>query len=183
MPRAAFRSCAWKQSLDTGPVYLRKVLRIEPAETAASLHDRLAQLGAGAILEVLDAIAAGTAIAEPQRGPATYAARIEKTEARIDWSQAALQIERQVRAFNPWPIAETSWSGQTLRIWTAHVDHTPHHANPGAVLRSGPDAIVVACGVQALALDVVQVSGRKALPAREFLNAHDLHGAALGQTH
>lgn len=172
-----------EQTLDTGPVYLRKVLRIAPAETAASLHDRLALLGAGAILEVMDAIAAGTAIAEPQQGPATYAARIEKAEARIDWSQAAVRIERQVRAFNPWPIAETAWGEQTLRVWAAHPEHTPHHARPGTVLSCGPAGIVVACGEGALALDVVQLASRRPLRVREFLNAHDLHGATLGPAH
>ncbi len=172
-----------EQTLDTGPVYLRKVLRIAPAETAASLHDRLALLGADAILEVMDAIAAGTAIAEPQQGPATYAARIEKAEARIDWSLAAVQIERQVRAFNPWPIAETAWGEQTLRIWAAHLEATPHHVRPGTVLSCGPAGIVVACGEGALALDVVQLASRRPLPVREFLNAHDVQGATLGSAH
>jgi methionyl-tRNA formyltransferase len=166
-------------TLDTGPVYLRKNLVIEPRETAASLHDRLAALGAEAIVAALDAIAAGTAAARPQEGTPTYARRIEKSEARIDWSQPAVQIERQVRAFNPWPIAETSWRGQTLRVWAAHAEPATHSAVPGTVLT--PGAALIACGSGALALDVVQLPGRRPLPVREFLLAHDLSGSRLGE--
>jgi len=166
-------------TLDTGPVYLRKSLDIEPNETGASLHDRLAALGADAIVEAIDAIAAGTAIAQPQAGPASYAHRIEKAEARIDWSQPAIQIERQVRAFNPWPIAETSWRGQRLRIWAARAGHVAHDARPGALLDSS--AALVACGDGALALDIVQLPGRRPLPVREFLLARDLRGETLGE--
>jgi methionyl-tRNA formyltransferase len=169
-----------ERALDTGPVYTRWPTRIEVRDTSASLHERLAKLGAAAVLEVLDAVAAGNAVAQPQTGPATYAARIEKGEALIDWSQAAAQIERQVRAFDPWPIAETSWRGQQLRIWTAHVVPRPRTARPGTVLTSDEPAIVVACGEGALALDVVQLPGRKPLPVNEFLRAHDLHGDVLG---
>ena len=80
-------------------------------------------------------------------------------------------------------IAETDWHGQTLRIWVAHLEHAPHQAHAGTVLGSGPAGIIVACGEGALGLDVVQLAGRRPLLVREFLNAHDLHGAILGQTH
>ncbi len=169
-----------ERTLDTGPVYARRSVRIESQETSASLHERLANLGAAAILDVLDKVAAGTAVAQPQSGPATHAARIEKSEARIDWSQPAAQIERQVRAFDPWPIAETSWRAHKLRIWSAHVVPLPRAAGPGTVLTSAASGIVVACGEGALALDVVQLPGRKALPVNEFLHAHDLQGDVLG---
>ncbi len=110
IPRAEFRSCTWSepwiQVRSTRAARFRSSRRKRPW----SLQEGLARLGAAAILDVLDAVAAGTAVAQPQTGPATYAARIEKSEARIDWSQAAAQIERQVRAFNPWPVAETSWA-------------------------------------------------------------------------
>jgi methionyl-tRNA formyltransferase len=165
-------------TLDTGPVYLRRSLAIAAKETAAGLHDRLAALGAEAIVEVIDAIGAGTATASPQEGTPTYARRIEKSEARIDWSQSATQIERQVRAFNPWPIAETSWRGQTLRVWAAHAEHSEHSALPGTVLTSA--AALIACGEGALALDVVQLPGRRPLAVREFLPAHDLRDTRLG---
>jgi len=169
-----------ERTLDTGPVYERWPIHIEPQETSATLHQRLATLGAAAILDVLDAVAAGTAVAQPQTGPVTYAARIEKSEARIDWSQAASQIERQVRAFDPWPIAETAWRSQKLRIWKAHLVPLPRAARPGMVLAADEPAIVVACGEGALALDVVQLPGRKPLPVSEFLHAHDLQGDVLG---
>src|SRR5690606_31851721 len=106
--------------LDTGPVLLEWALPIEERETAASLHDRLAALGAQAILEALDSLAAGAAQARPQPDDgATYATKLSKEEAMIDWSRSALQIDRQVRAFNPWPVAQTLWQGQQLRIWEA----------------------------------------------------------------
>ena len=169
-----------ERTLDTGPVYERRPIHIEPQETSATLHERLATLGATAILDVLDAVAAGTAVAQPQTGPATYAARIEKSEALIDWSQAAKQIERQVRAFDPWPIAETAWRSPKLRIWRAHVVPLPRAARPGTVLAADAPAIIVACGEGALALDVVQLPGRKPLPVSEFLHAHDLQGDVFG---
>ncbi|HEY7378761.1 MAG TPA: methionyl-tRNA formyltransferase [Steroidobacteraceae bacterium] len=166
-------------TLDTGPVYLRRNLSILAGETAAGLHDRLAALGAEAIVEVIEGIAAGTATASPQHGTPSYARRIEKSEARIDWSQSAEQIARQVRAFNPWPIAQTSWRGQTLRVWAAHVEPAAHGAPPGTVLPSA--TALVACGHGALALDVVQLPGRRPLAVREFLLAHDLRDSKLGE--
>jgi methionyl-tRNA formyltransferase len=169
-----------ERTLDTGPVYARRSVHIEPQDTSVSLHERLARLGAEALLEVLEAVSAGAAVTQPQIGPATYAARIEKSEALVDWSQAAAQIERQVRAFDPWPIAETLWRGQKLRIWTAHVVPLPRAARPGTVLASDVPTIVVACGEGALALDVIQLPGRKPLPAHEFLQGHALHGDVLG---
>jgi len=166
-------------TLDTGPVFLRKTAAVDPAETSLTLHEKLAELGAQAIVEAIDGIAAGRLTAQPQAGPATYARRIEKTEARIDWSQPAAQVERHVRAFNPWPIAETSLHDQTLRVWAAHAQPTAHEARPGTVLASTA-ALVIACGEGALALDIVQLPGRRPLPVREFLLAHDLKGEILG---
>ena len=169
-----------ERTLDTGPVYVRHPIRVAPRETSASLHERLAELGATAIIEVLDALSSGTAAAQPQSGEATYAARIEKSEALIDWAQSAVQIERQVRAFNPWPVAETSWRGQKLRIWSAHEVQVQDREPPGSVAAPDSSAIVVACGEGALMLDVVQLPGRKPLAASEFLHAHRLQGEMLG---
>jgi methionyl-tRNA formyltransferase len=159
---------------------VRHPVRVAPGETSASLQERLARLGATAIIQVLDALASGTAVAQPQSGEATYAARIEKSEARIDWARSATQIDRQVRAFNPWPVAETSWRGERLRIWSAHEVQLPASEPPGTVAASDGSAIVVACGKGALMLDVVQLPGRKPLVASEFLHAHRLQGDVLG---
>jgi methionyl-tRNA formyltransferase len=154
---------------------------IGPRETAASLHDRLAALGAAALLEALDAIAGGTVAlrAQPAEG-ATYAAKISKEEALIDWSQDAVAIDRQVRAFNPWPVAQTYWNGQQLRVWEATPVDSSAVPRPGTVLTTSAAGIDVATASGALRLTRVQIAGRKAMSAAEFLNAHRLDGAVLG---
>jgi len=167
--------------LDTGPMLLERVTPIGSRETAATLHDRLAVLGAEAIVEAIDAIAAGTATprAQPQEG-ATYAAKIRKEEALIDWSRPASEIDRLVRAFNPWPIAETRWNGQQLRVWDALPLATKSSAAPGTVIATSAAGIDVATGEGVLQLTRVQAAGRKAMPAADFLKAHRLDGAVLG---
>lgn len=106
--------------LDTGPMLLKKELPISRTDTGGSLHDRLAALGASAVLEALDGYSGGTLAPVPQPTEGvTYAAKIEKAEALIDWSRDAIEIERQVRAFNPWPVAETRLDGEQLRIYEA----------------------------------------------------------------
>jgi methionyl-tRNA formyltransferase len=130
--------------LDTGPVYLQRVVPIGPEDTAGSLHDRLAAEGGSALLTVLGEIQAGHAISTPQPAEGvTYAAKIDKSEAIIDWSQSALEIERKVRAFNPWPIAETRLDGEQLRIYHARaLEETSIPAEPAAIGRPAPHASV-----------------------------------------
>lgn len=167
--------------LDTGPMLLERVTPLDPRETAASLHDRLAALGAAAIIEAIDAIAAG--VASPREQPkegATYAAKIRKEEALIDWSRAAVDIDRQVRAFNPWPIAETRLNGQQLRVWEAVPLANQSSAAPGTVISTSTAGIEVATGAGTLQLTRVQTAGRKAMPAADFLKAHRPEGAVLG---
>jgi methionyl-tRNA formyltransferase len=169
-----------ESGLDTGPVYASHATPIRPDDTAGRLRSRLATLGTRALLEVLEQLAAGTAQARPQDGAlATYAPKIDKAEARIDWRLSAEDIERRVRAFNPWPIAESRWRDQQLRIWAAHVVEGEVAARPGEVIAVPGAPLAVACGVNALALDVVQLAGRKALPAEEFLRAQAIAGAVL----
>jgi methionyl-tRNA formyltransferase len=167
--------------LDTGPMLLERVTAIDARETAATLHDRLSMLGAEAVLEAIEAIAAGRATPreQPQEG-ATYAAKIRKEEALIDWSRPAVEIDRQVRAFNPWPIAETRWNGQQLRVWEALPLDRNASAAPGTVVATSGDGIEVATGEGILLLTRVQVAGRKAMPAADFLKAHRPEGAVLG---
>jgi methionyl-tRNA formyltransferase len=167
--------------LDTGPTLLERPTPIGPRETAASLHDRLAALGAQALLDALDEIAAGTAT--PRRQPAdgvTYAAKIRKEEAAIDWSRSAPDIDRQIRAFNPWPIAQTLLNGQQLRVWEAELIEASSASHPGKVLATSAAGIDVATGSGVLRLTRVQAAGRKAMSAAEFLKAHPLDGAVLG---
>lgn len=167
--------------LDTGPMLLELVTPIGPRETAATLHDRLATLGAEAIVEAVDMIAAGNAKPHPQPNDgATYAAKIRKEEALIDWTRPAIEIDRQVRAFTPWPIAETRWNGQQLRVWEASPLATKTSAAPGTVTATNAAGIDVATGDGVLQLTRVQAAGRKAMAAADFLKAHRLDGAVLG---
>jgi methionyl-tRNA formyltransferase len=167
--------------LDTGPMLLTRALSIDARETAATLHDRLATLGAQALLDALDEIAAGTA--RPRVQPAdgvTYATKLRKEEAAIDWSRSAAEIDRQIRAFDPWPVAETRWNGQQLRVWQAIPIDSTASRSPGAVLATSAAGIDVRTGNGVLRLTRVQSAGRKAMSAAEFLKAHRLDGAVLG---
>jgi methionyl-tRNA formyltransferase len=179
--------------LDTGPVFLERSVAIGPGETGGSLHDRLAAEGASAVLQVIDELAAGSARSVPQRDvDVTYASKIEKSEALIDWSRSAAQIDRQVRAFNPWPIAETRLEGEQLRIHAARVigDHEtivgendPKGSDPkesGTILAANGDTIVVACGHGRVALTELQRPGRRPVAARDFINTLNLAGRRLG---
>ncbi len=168
--------------LDTGPMLLRRETAIGPRETSGDLHDRLAALGAQAVVEAIDAWRAGRIAPVPQPAEGvTYAAKLRKEEARIDWTQPAEAIDRAVRAFQPWPVAETRWRGEQLRVWAAHpVAAGAGPAAPGAVVEAADGRIVVATGQGALQLDVLQVPGRRPTEAADFLRAHDLAGARLG---
>jgi methionyl-tRNA formyltransferase len=169
-----------ERGLDTGPIYAVQTVPITADDTAGRLRSRLAVLGAQALLEVLGQVAAGTAQTRPQDPAlATYAPKIDKAEARIDWRHSAEEVERRVRAFNPTLIAETRWDQQQLRIWSAHVVEREVPSQPGEVLALPGAPLAVACGINALALDVVQLAGRRAMPAEDFLRAHKLTGAVL----
>jgi methionyl-tRNA formyltransferase len=169
--------------LDTGPVFLEQVVSIAPQETGGSLHDRLAALGGPAVVQVLDELAANTAQSTPQREDGvTYAAKIDKAEALIDWRDEAIAIERKVRAFNPWPIAETRLDGEQLRIYSAMVvgDRPGGCSEAGTITEVRADSIVVACGRGSLALTELQRPGRKPVAARDLINTLDLAGRRLG---
>ena len=167
--------------LDTGPMLLSRRLLIGPREHGGSLHDRLAALGAEAIVAAIADWQAGRIVAEPQPAEgATYAPKLRKEEALIDWTAAASAIDRRVRAFNPWPVAETRWDGRQLRIWAAQpVEHATGGA-PGEVVLATGGRIVVATGEGALSIERMQLAGRRAVSAAEFLNAHPLAGVRLG---
>jgi methionyl-tRNA formyltransferase len=168
--------------LDTGPMLLQKPMPIEPDDNGGSLHDRLSQQGAGVIVEALEGLASGGLTARPQPTEGvTYAAKLEKAEARIDWTARAIEIERRVRAFNPWPIAETLYEGEQLRVLRAKAE--PEDSTrlggqaPGTILSVSERAILVQCGLGRLALTEVQRAGRRPVSARDFVNA----GAGVGQ--
>lgn len=170
-------------SLDTGPMLASRSIDIGSHDTAKTLHDRLAMLGGELICETVDALAGGNAREAPQAaGGITYAEKINKAEALIDWGDDAIAILRRIRAFYPWPIAETRLHGAQLRIWEAEL---PAPASPSATGRCAPgtvlaishDGIDVACGRGALRLTRLQLAGRKALAAEEFIKAQRLAGA------
>jgi methionyl-tRNA formyltransferase len=167
--------------LDTGPMLLVRATEIGASESGGSLHDRLAVLGAEAIVTAIDEWRSGhvAPVAQPDAG-VTYAARIRKEEARIDWTRPAVEISRQVRAFNPWPVAETRWQGQQLRIWEAQALPGMAGGDSGQVIEARRGRIVVATGSGSLRLGQVQLAGRKITTAAEFLNAHALADARLG---
>ena len=167
--------------LDTGPMLRMQSVVIEAHDTAAIVHDRLASLGAELLLSVLDDLP--TALTHQQVQPAdgvTYASKLSKHEALLDWSLPATQLDRRVRAFNPWPIAETRLQGAQLRVWQATVLNTTHHATPGTVLQANAAGIQVACGSGVLNLTQVQLAGKKSQPASDFIKSHSLIGVQLG---
>jgi methionyl-tRNA formyltransferase len=154
--------------LDTGPVLLQAETPIGPEDTAGSLHDRLAVLGATLLVDALRGLEQGTIAPSPQASEgATYAPKIAKSEARIDWARPALEVGRQVRAFNPFPGAVARMRDTEVKVWQAAVH--PGSGMPGTVLRVGSGGIVVACGAAALELIEVQRAGGRRLAAEDLL--------------
>ena len=170
--------------LDTGPVFACERLRLEADATAARVHDRLAAMGADLLLERLDTILDGslTPWPQPQEG-VVYAHKIEKGEAWIDWSESAQAIDRRVRAFNPWPVAQTGFDGRVLRVHQAQPlpgEPVPGAAAPGTILAARRDGVHVATGAGVLRLQVVQLPGRKPIPASAWTHGGDFVGGTLG---
>ena len=156
--------------LDTGPVLLSEAFAIVPNDTSATLHDRLAALGARLVVAALGKLPLP---ATPQAlEGVTYAQKIGKAEAQIDWSQSAIELDRHIRAFNPFPGAQAQFGGQTVKLWRA----TPVEGSgeKGQILQVDRNRIVVACGSGALAVSELQKAGGKRLAVREFLAGHPL---------
>ncbi len=169
------------KGLDTGPMLLRRSCPILPADTAGSLHDRLAHLGAEALCAALPDIARGALKAEAQdQRLACHAPKIDKREAVIDWRETALLIERKVRAFNPRPVACTRWRGEPLRILGAEVEPQAPGAAPGAVVQASAAGIDVACADGVLRITQLQLPGGRPMSARDFLNAYALDHVIFG---
>ena len=155
--------------LDTGPVYLTESISIESEDTAGTLHDKLAVLGGRCIVRALPAIAAGKLDAQPQSSEGvTYARKIEKSEASIDWSKTAHEIDTKVRAFNPYPVASTTLRGEALRIWRARAASCQGD-RPGQVVDASGGGILVTCGSGSLLISELQRAGGKRLAAADFL--------------
>jgi len=154
-------------------VYVRESIPIAPDDSANSLHDKLAQLGGLCIVRALPGIEAGTLepVAQALEG-VTYASKISKHEAELNWRSGAVELDRQVRAFDPFPVAQTHLRGEIVRVWrSCSVDRPPGlpAGSPGVVAAVTDARIVVHCGTGCLGLDELQRSGGKRLPVREFL--------------
>ncbi len=170
--------------LDTGAMLATLSCPIGPDDTSQTLHERLAKLGAGALLSTLDQLQTGHLQPRPQAEiGVTYAAKIEKSEAELDWRRPATALARQVQAFNPWPVAQTRIADRTLRIWRAHAQPGGSGARPGRVLNCSPEGIAVATGDGVLLLTEVQAPGKKPVAAAAFINAHDLSETVFDDDH
>lgn len=164
------------ERLDAGELICRQGVQIEPQEDAGTLTDRLARLGAEALIEALDALAHGRATFTPQEeSRATFAPKLEKAQGRVVWRESAESLARMIRAVTPWPGALTMWRGRPLKLITVSVwtGETPTAA-PGAIAQVLPDAVIVAAGQGALAVTEVQPADGKRMAMRAFLAGHPL---------
>ncbi|HEX4854099.1 methionyl-tRNA formyltransferase [Arenimonas sp.] len=169
-----------EKGLDTGPVLLSLSTPITAEDTGGSLHDRLSLLGAEVLEDGLKLLRAGMRpLAQPQPAEGvTYAHKLDKAEARLDWSRPARELANRVRAFNPWPVAEAELAGERVRIHAAAALENAHGRPPGTVLAAGRDGIDIACGEGALRLQQVQREGGRPMAAADYLNARPaLRGA------
>lgn len=170
------------ERLDAGPVLGSARCDIFPSDTAQSLHDRLASLGVDTLLQALSQLRAGTAQFQPQDETlATYAPRLSKSKAVLDWQRPSDALARQVRALNPWPVAWTTRDQQPLRIWQADSLKEAAEAEPGTVIACSPAGIDVATGTGRLRLLTVQRPGARPLSVAEYLKSRPLPcGTVLG---
>ncbi len=171
---------AMEIGLDTGPVYASRATEIADHETAGELHDRLATIGGELLVDNLQAIVSGNLAAEDQDDSiATYADKIKKADARIDWNKDALHVVRQIRAYNPTPGAAFEWHGEMIKCWRA--EWRPElNGNAGKVMAASKSGVDIACGTGAIRLLRVQRPGRNRISSSEFAMQFDLIDAELG---
>lgn len=160
--------------LDTGPVLAKSICPISPRETAQSLHDKLASLGADTLLNTLTDLAAKQQSAQAQSyADVSYARKLDKQEATINWQDATAQIDRQIRAFNPWPVAQTLWQNQVIRIWSATLQpDTEFAAQPGKICALSKAGMDVSTGTGVLRITEIQLPGKRRMLVSDMLNAH-----------
>lgn len=158
--------------LDTGPMLLTASTPISDRDSGATLHDRLADMGAQLLVQALDEIADNKLQATPQDDQlATYAHKLSKEEAQINWQLSAEELERTIRAFNSWPVAYSQLDNKTVRIWQAKIVHKTVDAAPGTILQADADGILISCGEDCLLLTELQLPGSRAMSAKHLLNA------------
>jgi methionyl-tRNA formyltransferase len=171
-----------EEGLDTGPVAAFRALHVGPQDTAGDLHTRLAELGADLLMQTLESILDGTANFTPQATEGvTYAPKISKADALIDWREPAIALDRRIRAFNPWPVAETGFDGAQLRCWAAMplAGAVGSHV-PGTIVGAHADGMDVQTGAGILRLREVQLAGRPRVEAAAFARGHHALGRVLG---
>ncbi|MFJ3074893.1 methionyl-tRNA formyltransferase [Pseudomonas sp. NPDC087029] len=169
--------------LDTGPMLLKVVTPISADDTGGSLHDRLAEMGPPAVVQAIAGLADGSLQGEVQdHALATYAHKLNKDEARIDWNRPAAELERLIRAFNPWPVCHSTLDGESVKVLAAKL--STGQGAPGEILEASKDGLVVACADQALSLTRLQLPGGKALAFSDLFNSRRekfASGKVLGQ--
>ena len=161
--------------LDTGDMLMTDVLDIADDDTTASLHERLADMGGGLVVRALADAQNGQLhpVKQPEAG-ITYAHKIEKAEAAVDWQQSATVIGQRVRAFNPFPAASAQLGAEVIKLWRATVENTLHNQLPGTVLSADAQGVRVACGEGVLCVTELQRAGGKRLSAADFLHGFPL---------
>lgn len=158
--------------LDTGAMLHKIECAIQPEDTSATLYDKLAQLGPQGLLITLQQLAAGTALAEVQNETqATYAEKLSKEEAKLDWTLSATQLERCIRAFNPWPVSYFIVDEQPIKVWQAQVLPAGEDAEPGTIIHADKHGIQVATADGVLNITQLQPAGKKAMSAADLLNS------------
>lgn len=159
------------KNLDTGDIFKQTLCDIADNETGQSLHDKLSMMGAKMLTDTMDIIEDLTAMPQNDKF-ATYAHKLEKSESELNWQQSAVELERKIRAFNPWPVAQTDIRGEKLRIWSAQVlpEKTTHTA--GSIIRCRREGIDIATGDGILRLLTVQKAGKRIMSVHDFLNGH-----------
>lgn len=167
--------------LDTGDMILKAEIDIEEDETGGSLHDKLSVLGADLLAETLKQLENHMAIRIPQDDSQAgeYAHMLKKSMGKIDFNQSATSIERLIRGLNPWPSAYTTLNGKTLKVWKAKVIHEHYEGSPGEVVDITKDTIVVKASDGCLAIDALQLEGKKCLPTSAFLRGYDLQKGVI----
>ncbi|MDH5378628.1 MAG: methionyl-tRNA formyltransferase [Gammaproteobacteria bacterium] len=167
--------------LDTGPMWSKQTCPIRQDDSSETLHDKLAEMGGGLLCETIPVILRGES--EPQsqdESQANYASKLLKEEGEIDWTQTATQIHRQIRAFRPWPVAQSHWNGKVIRIWNAEPVDSDSDAAPGWVVSQSKSGILVQTGKGMLNISELQLAGKKPMSAKDFNNAYKLEQQHFG---
>ena len=168
------------RKLDAGDMLYKITCPISNQSTSSELHDLLADMGAQGLIQVINRYAEGDTQGEPQdESLVTYAHKLEKHESLIDWQKPAIELDRQIRGLNPWPVAQTTFKGQALKIWRAEICQPDQIIEPGQI-QVNEHQIEVGTGKGGLRLLEVQLPGGKRIQATDFLNAHPCAGEQLG---